>query len=65
MAWFQGPDSKAYKIIAGERFADGIVLDVNYDSGEITIQQELTDTTAVKPFRNLVLKIRKQEGEGQ
>ena len=65
MAWFQGPDNKAYKIIAGERFADGIVLDVNYDSGEVTIQQELTDSTSVKPFRNLVLKIRKQEGEGQ
>ena len=65
MAWFQGPDNKAYKIITGERFADGVVLDVNYDTGEITIQQELTDTTAVKPFRNLVLKIRKQEGEGQ
>ena len=64
MAWFQGPDTKAYKIVTGERFADGVVLDINYDSGEITIQQEL-ETTDVKPFRNLVLKIRKQEGEGQ
>jgi len=65
MAWFQGPDTKAYKIVAGERFADGVVLDINYDSGEITIQQELETTTEVKPFRNVVLKIRKQEGEGQ
>lgn len=63
-AWFQGPDNKAYKCLAGERFADGVVLDINFDTGEVTVQQELTDTTAVKPFRNLVLKIRSQVGEG-
>ena len=65
VAWFQGPDSKPYKVAAGERFADGVVLDVSYDSGEVTIQQELTDPTAIKPFRNLVLRIRSLEGEGQ
>jgi hypothetical protein len=31
----------------------------------VTVQQELNDPTAIKPFRNLVLKIRSQEGEGQ
>ena len=65
VAWFQGPDSKPYKVAAGDRFADGVVLDVSYDSGEVTIQQELTDPTAIKPFRNLVLRIRSLEGEGQ
>ncbi len=65
MAWFQGPDGKAYKAVTGEHFADGVVLDVSYDAGEITVQQELNDPTAIKPFRNLVLKIRYQEGEGQ
>jgi len=65
VAWFQGPDSKPYKVAVGERFADGVVLDVSYDSGEVTIQQELTDPTAIKPFRNLVLRIRSLEGEGQ
>jgi hypothetical protein len=64
IAWFQGPDNKAYKCLAGDRFADGVVLDISFEAGEITIQQELTDTTAVKPFRNLVLKIRSQVGEG-
>lgn len=65
VAWFQGPDGKPYKATAGEHFADGIVLDVSYKEGEVTIQQELNDPTAIKPFRNLVLKIRSQEGEGQ
>lgn len=64
VAWFQGPDNKAYKCLAGDRFADGVVLDINFEAGDVTIQQELTDTTAVKPFRNLVLKIRSQVGEG-
>ncbi len=65
VAWFQGPDGKPYKATVGEHFADGVVLDISYASGEITIQQELNDPTAIKPFRNLVLKIRSQEGEGQ
>jgi len=65
VAWFQGPDSKPYKVVVGERFADGVVLDISYDSGEVTIQQELNDPTAIKPFRNLVLRIRSLEGEGQ
>jgi len=65
VAWFQGPDNKPYKAAVGERFADGVVLDVSYGSGEVTVQQELNDPTAIKPFRNLVLKIRSLEGEGQ
>lgn len=65
VAWFQGPDNKPYKVTVGERFADGVVLEVSYDSGEVTIQQELNDPTAIKPFRNLVLRIRSLEGEGQ
>jgi hypothetical protein len=65
VAWFQGPDSKPYKAVVGERFADGVVLEISYDSGEVTIQQELNDPTAIKPFRNLVLRIRSLEGEGQ
>ncbi len=65
VAWFQGPDSKPYKVKAGEHFADGIVLNVSFKEGEVTVQQELNDPTAIKPFRNLVLKIRSQEGEGQ
>ncbi len=65
VAWFQGPDNKPYKVSVGERFADGVVLDISYDSGEVTVQQELNDPTAIKPFRNLVLRIRNVEGEGQ
>jgi hypothetical protein len=65
VAWFQGPDNKAYKAAVGERFADGVVLDISYGSGEVTVQQELNDPTAIKPFRNLVLRIRNLEGEGQ
>ena len=65
VAWFQGPDNKPYKAMAGEHFADGVVLDVSFGAGEVTVQQELNDPTAIKPFRNLVLRIRSQEGEGQ
>ncbi len=65
VAWFQGPDNKPYKAAVGERFADGVVLDISYSTGEVTIQQELNDPTAIKPFRNLVLRIRNVEGEGQ
>ena len=60
-----GPGQQAYKVSVGERFADGVVLDISYDSGEVTVQQELNDPTAIKPFRNLVLRIRSLEGEGQ
>lgn len=65
VAWFQGPDGKPYKASTGEHFADGVVLDISYGQGEVTVQQELNDPTAIKPFRNLVLRIRSQEGEGQ
>ena len=64
-AWFQGPDNKAYKIAVGETFADGLVLSISSEEGTIVIQQELSDPTAIKPFRNLVLKIRNEKGEGQ
>lgn len=64
-AWFQGPDNKAYKVKAGGHFADGLVLSISSKKGKIVIQQELSDPTAIKPFRNLVLKIRNEKGEGQ
>ncbi|MEJ2366811.1 MAG: hypothetical protein P8Z49_00300 [Acidobacteriota bacterium] len=65
VALFQGPDLKPYQARVGEKFADGVVVDVSYSKGEVVIQQELNDPTAIKPFRNLVLKLRSQEGEGQ
>jgi len=64
-AWFQGPDSKAYKVKVGGHFADGVVLNISSKEGKVVIQQELSDPTAIKPFRNLVLKIRNEKGEGQ
>ncbi len=65
VAWFQGPDAKPYKAAAGERFADGVVISISYEDGEVVVQQELNDPTAIKPYRDLPLKIRSQEGEGQ
>ncbi len=65
-AWFQGPDGKAYKVLAGDKFSDGVVLSISSQDGAIVIQQELNDPTAIKPFRNLVLRIkRKGKGEGK
>ena len=64
-AWFQGPDSKPYKAVVGEHFADGVVIDISFENGEVVVQQELNDPTAIKPYRNLPLKIRNVEGEGQ
>ena len=65
VAWFQGPDSKPYKALVGEKFADGVVIDISFEGGEVVVQQELNDPTAIKPYRNLPLKIRNVEGEGQ
>lgn len=65
VAWFQGPDAKPYKAAVGERFADGVVVEVSYENGEVVVQQQLNDPNVVKPYRNLPLKIRNQEGEGQ
>lgn len=65
VAWFQGPDSKPYKAVVGEKFADGVVIEISYENGEVVVQQELNDPTAIKPYRNLPLKIRNVEGEGQ
>jgi len=65
VAWFQGPDVKPYKAVVGERFADGVIIDISYEAGEVVVQQELNDPTAIKPYRNLPLKIRSEEGEGQ
>ncbi len=65
VAWFQGPDAKPYKAATGERFADGVVMSISYEDGEVVVQQELNDPTAIKPYRDLPLKIRSQEGEGQ
>jgi len=64
-AWFQGQDMKAYKVKAGDIFADGVVLDVSYDRGEVIVQQEIDDPTAIKPFRNISLRIRSQSQEGE
>lgn len=65
IAWFQGPDVKPYKAVVGERFADGVIIEISYEAGEVVVQQELNDPTAIKPYRNLPLKIRSEEGEGQ
>ena len=65
VAWFQGPDAKPYKATTGEKFADGVVMSISYEDGEVVVQQELNDPTAIKPYRDLPLKIRSQEGEGQ
>lgn len=65
VAWFQGPDSKPYKAMVGEKFADGVVIEISFENGEVVVQQELNDPTAIKPYRNLPLKIRNVEGEGQ
>jgi len=69
VAWFQGPNMKPYKAKIGEVFADGVILDISYERGEVIIQQELDDPTQIKPFRNVVLKIKNvskiQEGEAQ
>jgi len=68
-AWFQGPNLKPYKAKVGDTFADGVIIDVSYGRGEVIVQQELDDPTAIKPFRNVSLKIRNQsqsqEGEAQ
>lgn len=65
VAWFQGNDLKAYKVKTGDNFADGVVLDISYERGEVMVQQELDDPTAIKPFRNVSLKIRSQSQEGE
>lgn len=65
VAWFQGPDLKPYKVKSGDSFADGVILDVSYDRGEVIVQQEIDDPTAIKPFRNVSLKIRSQSQEGE
>ena len=64
-AWFQGPDLKPYKVKSGDTFADGVVLDVSWERGEVIVQQEIDDPTAIKPFRNVSLKIRSQSQEGE
>ena len=64
-AWFQGPDLKPYKVKSGDTFADGVVLDISWERGEVIVQQEIDDPTAIKPFRNVSLKIRSQSQEGE
>lgn len=65
VAWFQGPDNKPYKAVVGEKFADGVIVEISMKSGEVVVQQELNDPTAIKPYRNLTLKIRNDGGEAQ
>jgi hypothetical protein len=66
VAYFAGPDGKAYKVALGDEFADGRVTSISYDLGRVVIQQELiNDTTQVKPFRDLVLVVRSQGGESK
>jgi hypothetical protein len=66
VAWFAGPDGKAYKVTVGEEFADGKVTSISYELGRVVVQQELiNDPTHVKPFRDLVLIVRSQGGESK
>jgi hypothetical protein len=66
VAWFAGPDGKAYKVAVGEEFADGKVTSISYELGRVVVQQELiNDPTHVKPFRDLVLIVRSQGGESK
>jgi len=66
VAWFQGPDNKAYKVLVGDEFADGKVLSISLEEGEVIVRQELVqDVTEVKPFRDLPLSIRWQGGKGK
>ena len=67
IAWFQGPNLKPYKAKIGDVFADGVIIDISFSRGEVIVQQELDDSTQIKPFRNVSLKIRstKQSLEGE
>lgn len=67
VAWFQGPNFKPYRAKIGDVFADGVIIDISYSRGEVIVQQELNDSTQIKPFRNVSLKIRstKQSLEGE
>jgi len=66
VAWFQGPDNKAYKVKAGDEFADGRVMSISLGDGLVVVRQELVhDVTQVKPFRDLPLSIRSQGGQGR
>lgn len=63
-AWFQGTDNKPYKGKVGDSLADGKIIQIDSEHGVVYIQQKVDDPTAVKPFRDIILRLRPERGEG-
>ena len=52
-----GPKKEGYFARVGDKFWDGQVIDINYDSHTVVVRQQLNDPRLIKPYRDQVIAL--------
>ena len=52
-----GPKKVGYFAHVGDKFWDGQVIEINYDTHTVVIRQQLNDPRLIKPFRDQVIPL--------
>ena len=52
-----GPKKEGYFARVGDKFWDGQVIEINYESHTVVVRQQLNDPRLIKPFRDQVIAL--------
>lgn len=52
-----GPKKEGYFARVGDKFWDGQVIDINYDTHTVVVRQQLNDPRLIKPYRDQVIAL--------
>jgi hypothetical protein len=61
IAFFHGSDNKGYFLRAGDEVYDGKLLKIDKISGAATFRQQMDDPRLIKPFRDVIKRLRPLE----
>lgn len=61
IAFFHGSDNKGYFLRAGDEVYDGKLLKIDKKSGTATFRQQMDDPRLIKPYRDVIKRLRPLE----
>ncbi len=61
IAFFHGSDNKGYFLRVGDEVYDGKLLQIDKNSGAATFRQQMDDPRLIKPFRDVIKRLRPLE----
>ncbi len=63
LAFFSGSDDKGYFLSVGDEVYDGKLLKIDSKSGSVTFRQQIDDPRLIKPYRDVIKRLRPLEEE--